>query len=843
MGSLFQLRDLWQTKFADEEFDVRSMAVGNVDNDKDGGDKIVVGSFQGMLRVLHPRKKGYQPEDLLLELNIGCPILQVEVGNFSPNVQGVSIALLAPRKLIVGSIVRNQRGGEGGPSELGETDLFSRQCEFRKEFEHQLERTAYNFTFGNFGQGSGSGSDQIAVQSMDGQLAIYDHSKHNFSRFLPSATFLCPGAFRYVPCKDAFVVASSTFEIECYRFSNLASSTASETKEGTQGRKLTPDWHFNIGEDAIDIVVTSITPGLGKGECDIVVIGEHTIFCLRDDGEMRWNRRVDYFPSCIHAYHPAGKSKKSAHILVGTHGRSLVVMNNDSVLWSARGGCVPLRVALMTANKTEGMIAVLGDDSSVSVNYLGTDPANNPVQVLESKELDYDAMDEEHKHLRLQIQKAVNQGRTEPRDQLHLSVDASQPAGPDRSAMVHVRLSYRGGDDLEGLAVTIGCQDPLKANQHTHVIPYLAQGQTHDITVRFTVNPDAERFMPVSLLGDVVVCYTTPNDEPVTAKQSFLIPIGVVGAPIEPVKNTAFGINIATNRDAAVPLNQLFEDLAQRSPHVGTNVLSFQYSNGCDVTILASTKGGRYKVQSATFEALWLLSSELVRRLRTFLRNDGGPALTFDFSDPIPLKDYFGVIGRHFAARKNLQAAQQRLAELAQQFRAVQKRLLIRFRERNPTPIGALETLFEETYRMLHDRAEEVASLQHELATQSNCLSCATQIVLQVSRYKFMEQMSSEDFDAFRHFLSPSVHVNGALGWEEATDAAMVHLLRTVLSKNARESAAAPQPLAMPEDTSKLERHITLVFDRIAKGTGSIAEAVSGSKPRDANQFQVAEKR
>jgi Bardet-Biedl syndrome 9 protein len=829
MGSLFQLRDLWQTKFADEEFDVRSMAVGNVDNSSDGGDKIVIGSFQGVLRVLHPRKKGFQPEDLLLELNIGAPILQVEVGNFSPNVRGIAIAILTPRKLLVGSIVRNQRGGGEGPSELGETDLFSKQCEFRREFEHQLERTSYNFTFGNFGQGSGG--DQIAVQSMDGQIALYDHNKHNFSRFLPSSSFLCPGAFRYIECKDAFVVCSSTFEVEVYRFSTLASSTASETKEGTQGRKLTPDWHFNIGEDAIDVIVTSITPGLGKNECDIVVIGEHTIFCLKDDGEMRWNRRVDYSPSCLHAYHPGGKTKKPAHVLVGTHGRSLIVMNHDRVMWSARGNAVPLRVALMSANKTEGMIAVLGDDSSISVNYLGTDPANNPVQVLESKELDYDAMDEEHKHLRLQIQKAVNQGRTEPRDQLHLSVDASQPAAPDRSATVHIRLSYRGGDDLEGLAVTVGCQEPLMANQHTHVIPYLAQGQSHEIAVRFTVNPAHDRFMPVSLLADVVVCYTTPSEEPVTAKQSFLVPIGVVGTVIEPVKNTAFGINIATNRDQAVPLNQLFEDLAQRSPHVGTNVISLQYSNGCDVTILASTKGGRYKVQSATFEALWLLASELVRRLKSFYRGQGD--LTIEFSDPIPLKDYFGIIQRHFDARKKLQVSQQGLAELAQQFRAVQKRLLIRFRERNPTPIGALETVFEETYRMLHDHAERVAALQHELATQSNCLSCATQIVLQVSRYKFMEQMTAEDFDAFRHFLSPSVHVNSSFGWEEATDAAMVHLLRTVLSKNARESAAAPQPLSMPEDTSKLERHITLVFDRLAKGTGSIADAVSGAKPKE----------
>jgi Bardet-Biedl syndrome 9 protein len=843
MGSLFKLRDLWYHRYADEEFDVRSMAIGNVDNETPANDKIVIGSFQGMLRVLYPKKKGYQAEDVMLELNIGFPILQVAVGNFTPNVRGISIAVLTPRKLIVGSIVRVQRGGSSG-NESAEhtetTDLFAKQCDFRREFEHQLDRTAFNFCFGAFG-GSGSG-DQVAVQSMDGQIAFYDHNKHNFSRFLPSTSFLCPGPFQYVKTRDAFVLSTSTFEVEFYRFQNLASSTASETKEGTQGRKLTPDWRFNIGEDAQEIVVTNVTPSLSKEQVDIVVVAEHTLFCLADDGEMRWNRRIDYMPSCAYAYNPGDRRKNPANVLVGTHGHSLIVMSHEKVLWSARGNCTPLQVALMSANQTNGMIAVLGDDSSISVNYLGTDPANNPVQVLESKELDYDAMDEEHKRLRVAIQQAVNQGRTEPRDQLHLTVDASQPPGADRSVQVIVRMSYRGGADLEGLVVTVNCQDPLIAYQPTTFVPYLSQGQTHEIPVRIAVNPNQERFLPVSLMCEAVVCYTTPGDEPVTAKQSFLIPLGVVGGPVEAVKNTQYALSISTNRDQAVSIAALFDDLAQRSSHVGTNVLTFQYCNGADATIIASTKGGRYKVQSSTFEAMWLIASELVRRIKGAYR--GQTDLVIEFTDPIPLKDFFSVIDRHFAARKLLQDSQQHLGELAQQFRAVQKRLLVRFRERNPTPIASLELLFEETYRLLHDKAEVVATLQRDLAGYSNALSCATQIILLVSRYKFMEIMSAEDFDAFRHFLSPSVHLNPTFGWEEATDAAMVYLLRTVLSKNARESATAPQPLQIPENTEKLQRHITLVLDRIGKGMGGIAEAVAGSKDRASkdNQFQVTDK-
>lgn len=49
-------------------------------------DKIIVGSYMGYLRIFHPHpvKPGddMQAEDLLLEVQLQEPILQVEVGKF-----------------------------------------------------------------------------------------------------------------------------------------------------------------------------------------------------------------------------------------------------------------------------------------------------------------------------------------------------------------------------------------------------------------------------------------------------------------------------------------------------------------------------------------------------------------------------------------------------------------------------------------------------------------------------------------------------------------------------------------------------------------------------------------
>ena len=52
-------------------------------------DKIVVGSFHGILRIYNPRPlktedgwTGFQPEDVMCETHLQHPIVQVEAGKF-----------------------------------------------------------------------------------------------------------------------------------------------------------------------------------------------------------------------------------------------------------------------------------------------------------------------------------------------------------------------------------------------------------------------------------------------------------------------------------------------------------------------------------------------------------------------------------------------------------------------------------------------------------------------------------------------------------------------------------------------------------------------------------------
>ena len=56
--SIFSAKEWWSTTVGDnEEFDHNSIWIGNVDNDPSGEPKIVVGSFEGKLRIYKPNRR------------------------------------------------------------------------------------------------------------------------------------------------------------------------------------------------------------------------------------------------------------------------------------------------------------------------------------------------------------------------------------------------------------------------------------------------------------------------------------------------------------------------------------------------------------------------------------------------------------------------------------------------------------------------------------------------------------------------------------------------------------------------------------------------------------------
>ncbi|XP_052237789.1 protein PTHB1-like [Dreissena polymorpha] len=167
--SLFKARDWWSTSVGEEEeFDQGCLCVANVDNSSDELDKIVIGSYHGIVRIFNPKPtktdegwSGFRPGDVLLESPLGHPVLQIEAGKFVSGSDKLHLAILHPRKLSVYNVAAMSGAVEHGT-----------QYQMALAYEHKLQRTAYNFCFGHFGQVKGKGF--ICVQSMDGTVSIFE---------------------------------------------------------------------------------------------------------------------------------------------------------------------------------------------------------------------------------------------------------------------------------------------------------------------------------------------------------------------------------------------------------------------------------------------------------------------------------------------------------------------------------------------------------------------------------------------------------------------------------------------------------------------------------------------
>lgn len=859
--SLFQARDWWTARVeGEEECGPGCLVVGNVDNEPGGADKIVVGGFEGILRVYCPKERDYVIEDLKLEHRLDEPILQLLIGQFLPGTTMQGLAVLHPRRVVVYQILA--QGGVGA-----EANFFT----LEQRYEHRLGTdglhfTAYNMIKGPFG--GVRGKDYLCVQSMDGQIAFFEHDHLAFTRQLDFC--LVPGPLCYCKKTDAIITVDTAMNVVAYKYQMLAAASdsrptgaggASEGKEDggrsgkrgsviTSTRKIKADWRANLGEHVLDMRVCRVSRSLASGQVDILVLGEHTLFCLQENGGIRTQKRLDYNPICLTTYPRTGKSTTeggaSDNIIVASHTEQLMVYRDTSLIWAARAVLQPVDFCVATFGGLDGYVVSLDAKGAVSISYMGTDPPTTAVTGADAKDLNYEEMDEEHRRLLATIKESQSEHRTEPRDkillraQVPVTLDAPREPGEDEDApdaaagvrlTVRLYVSYTGADKLSDVSINLLVPPCIIAKQRSAHIDTLAGGRT-PLIIPLTFQPRAS-WIPDVLSVRVAAAYTTAAGEPRTAQCDIVLPLCLVCTLSPPLKHNTYKFTLDTNKPPP-PLPALFDDMLQqpgltedavgRITASAANVLTFQYYNGMDATILVSKSAGRYRVQSGSLQALWTVSSELVKRLSHHFGKSSGEGKSGEasepfmiaYNEPLPLADFFACIDDHFQCREALNEAHSLLNDRAHQFRLIQKRLLVRFKDRNPAPLNNLDQLLHGTYNQLIDIGHQVERVQADLIEASNRLSCATHLLLLLMRFRF--GLDDNNFEVLQAHLSPVVQDTQEQGWEEMTDSAMTHLLRTTLAKSQKETATVPQPLQFPADTSKLKKHITIVCDRLAKG-------------------------
>lgn len=120
-----------------EEFHTNSVCLGNVDNAPNQQDKIIVGSFEGRLRVFTPQPRPFKSEDVLLDKDLGMPILQLKCARELVNprkepdgsVDSNALAILHTRRFVIASVKQG----------------------YQPVHSHDFQRNLFNFTIGHFG--------------------------------------------------------------------------------------------------------------------------------------------------------------------------------------------------------------------------------------------------------------------------------------------------------------------------------------------------------------------------------------------------------------------------------------------------------------------------------------------------------------------------------------------------------------------------------------------------------------------------------------------------------------------------------------------------------------------
>lgn len=173
----------------------------------------------------------------------------------------------------------------------------------------------------------------------------------------------------------------------------------------------------------------------------------------------------------------------------------------------------------------------------------------------------------------------------------------------------------------------------------------------------------------------------------------------------------------------------------------GTNIIGFSLGSTV-VTLIAAKMSTRYRVQSDSLFPLALVSKQLVYRLQRFSKN-GDQQSVFKIASlsPLPVEHLFSCIESHMGTRKDVSdlrvsecqnktktlnlilftsldtpphsfsfflSWKDDLGQLSVQFRAIERRLLTKMKDKKPVPLNQLDTL-------LYATQNEIISTSHKL--------------------------------------------------------------------------------------------------------------------------------
>ncbi|CAF0802521.1 unnamed protein product [Adineta ricciae] len=864
--SLFKAREWWSCQVGSgEQFDYGCLKTGSFN--EDSNNKIIVGSQSGILRIYNP--SGSEGDslthnhatDLLLEKNLGMPIVQVEIGKFISTSSINQIAVLFSHKLSVYDYTEHSGVAEHG-----------RQIDLELNYEHNLNRPTFNMCKGHFGSGGRGNKDSpnqeyICVQTLDGVLFVFEHERQSMVKSLPN-TYI-PGPLCYLSRSDAFLTVSSSYRLECYKYQTLAISSGvdhgsnnndvrrkgvedeSSLSVSQSSKRVLPEWTFNLGECALGIQTTQRVRNTPQ---TIIVLGERNLFCLSDNGQLIFMSKFEYNPSSFIIYNSennnvqqSDSSTSSVRYIIGTHSHTLFIVQDAHIRWAAHVDSIPVQIEVCTLQGIRGMICTLSETGLLQCCYLGTDPVSTSIPtIMPSTMINVQDAEEQLAKLNKQIKQAMNDPTLVVKRKANAQVliqieDTHQYSMTDETRFqrsdvesnvptLNLNVRVKSNEAIQNVLLTVHVNSPLCAQPNEIRMGNI--GGTAAVgtgTVAFWMRED---LTPWSLEATFTISYNAMSDNVChTIQKAYKLPLKLVARSFQQVASSAAGsqckITLGANKPV-VDLNLLFPELSSGDSNQQQGLTTRFYGSNESISILASSKSQKYRFQADSLASIWLFCHLLIERLHA-----SSPTIDFEFGDPLPLDDYFLLIDRHYELRVECEQINSTLDVCSKQFRAIQKRLLNKFKDKTPTLLDNLDILLENTNQQILALANRYEQCRYELNRASHDLSCATKLICLL--LKTSVNLSNENAQLLNAILSPVTSDDNEQGWEETVDASVNYALRTVLARSKNtDLGTTPSTIGNSTanlDISRLKKRIQTLCERLEKG-GSL---VSSSSSTDHN--------
>eukprot|EP00039_Didymoeca_costata_P015801 m.273734 g.273734 ORF g.273734 m.273734 type:complete len:793 (-) comp16282_c7_seq10:2473-4851(-) len=784
-ATLFSTRTWWSVEGSDGDIcdhNLLSILEGHV----------AVANFNGSLRLFKP-VEGSDKKSPLLEIQFDEGILEIATGKFLKEIHEPQLAVLCCRRLIIYSLVEN-------PNE--DVQLVNRK-------DLKLENHAANFIFGRFGYSSGQ-SLSFCVQSVEGIFTFVHEGQMGFERNIPGQ--MVPGPLCYLPSSDAIVTCSSACTVNAYRYQVLAAATDTKSNDTNAGKRVQADWSYNIGEHANEIHLVQST--LHES---ILVMGDRTLFWFTDAGHLQYCKRFEIELACCTTF-PVDNDNSG--ILLILDDNTINVLHGAELKWTAHiAGNIPVTVRVGAFRDVRGLIATLTDSGHITLSFLGTDP-NPPETGTTPRNLDFVAMDKEMRELQQLIRNNILEDETdndveELSDSNSQSMQFSSQPKLERSAdstdwplniILEVKMKYLGTAQINHLSGHVRVQLPLLTEQVEIHWRRGYQDQEWVANIKLTLQTG---LAPNQRDVCITACYMIGTNK-FSVEHVVDLPFNFYFLEAEPTKSLKTQLMLSTN-EGPVNLSSLFQDFIS---HGATpTAVGLQVCSGSLVCIQGAKNKGRFRINCEDFGSVWVVLEFFL----DCLRRQFGKQTNFQISypDELPLDAFFDTLDKHWAQQLNQQNLKTALELKTQQIRAVQKRILIRYKDKTPSSIQVLDDLLVGTNEELNDIAQQLKK-GYVLENQLLCsVKAAANILITLLTVK--ADISIEDEFVLRNsFYLHYDKRHESQEWEQKISVAIEHLVKSTLNDESYDLSGTAHETTL--DLEKLKRLIRDLFSKVQQG-------------------------